>query len=564
MRRDDIEVLGPVGDRYDEVLTPEALAFVALLHDAFAGRRADLLSARRERTRRLLSGEEQLGFREETRWIRDSDWRVPEPAPGLTRRRVEITGPPTRTMTVNALNSGADVWMADFEDSTSPGWAEVVEGQLTLRDALTGQLEFTASSGKEYRLNATTAQIVVRPRGWHLVDKHVRVDGASVAGALLDAGLYLFHCARRQVAAGAGPYFYLPKLESAHEARLWHDVFRCAEEALDLVRGTIRATVLIETLPAAFEMDEILHALGPYAAGLNAGRWDYLFSVMKNRREDPAAALPDRSRLTMTVPFMRAYTELLVRTCHRRGAFAIGGMAAAVPSRHDPEAGARALAAVRADKEREAGDGFDGSWVAHPGLVGTAMAAFDAVLRGADDQRSRTRDDVAVAAEDLLDLSSAPGEATEAGLRADVRVCLLYLQAWLGGSGAVAIDGLMEDAATVEISRTQVWMWLRHGRRLDDGRTVTPQLVRRVLDQEYGRAGAELAGVDGAPDRLRRALALTEGFLLGEEFPAFITTGAYLTELARPLRSVPSVRATRSVPPARTRVDLRTADPVPA
>ncbi|WP_432548719.1 malate synthase A [Kineococcus sp. SYSU DK004] len=532
MRRTDVEVLGELRPRYREVLTPDALALVALLHDAFAGRRADLLAQRQRRTERLLSGEERLGFRPETRHVReDPRWRVPPPAPGLERRHVEITGPPTRAMTVNALNSGADVWMADFEDATAPTWANVVEGQLNLLDALDRRIDFTTPEGREYRLGEHLPTIVVRPRGWHLVDKHVRVRGASVAGALLDAGLYLFHGARRQVAAGRGPYFYLPKLESAAEARLWHDVFRCAEEALDLPRGTVRATVLVETLPLAFEAEEVLHALGPYAAGLNAGRWDYLFSVVKNRRTDPAAALPDRSRLTMTVPFMRAYTGLLVRTCHRRGAVAIGGMAAAVPSKKDPAATERALAAVRADKDREARDGFDGSWVAHPALVSTARAAFDAVLGGADDQRHRLREDVHVDADDLLDLSGVPGGATEEGLRADLRVCLHYLQAWLGGAGAVAVDGLMEDAATVEISRSQVWTWLRHGTVLEDGRAVVPRLVQRVLDEEFGRARGELAGVPGAAERLERARALVEEAVLGEEFPAFVTSAAYVRHL---------------------------------
>jgi len=530
--RGSVEVLAPTVERGGELLTPESLGFVALLHDAFAGRRADLLNARRHRTNRLLTGEEELGFRENTRRIReDPTWHVPSPPPGLTRRRVEITGPPTRTMTVNALNSGADVWMADFEDATSPTWTNVVEGQRNLLDAIERRIDFTTPEGKEYRLGQQLPTIVVRPRGWHLVEKHVRVHGAAVAGAFVDAGLYLFHSARRQVERGHGPYFYLPKLESAAEAALWHDVFVVAEEALNLPRGTIRATVLIETLPAAFEMEEILQALGEHAAGLNAGRWDYLFSAMKNQRENPRAGLPDRSSVTMTVPFMRAYTDLLVRTCHRRGAMAIGGMAAAVPSRTDPEATTRALAAVRDDKTREAQDGFDGSWVAHPALVPVAQAAFDAVLDGTDDQRERLREDVHVDASMLLDLGSAPGRVTEQGLRADLRVCLVYLAAWLGGAGAVAVDGFMEDAATVEISRTQVWMWLRHRTVLSDGRVVDRRLVQRTLDEEFGRA---LAENPAATHRLAQARTIVEDATFGADFPAFITTEAYARHLVTP------------------------------
>ncbi|MEW1957891.1 malate synthase A [Kineococcus sp. NPDC059986] len=540
--RGTVEVLAPSPARGAELLTPDALGFVALLHDTFAGRRAELLSARRTRTARLLSGEERLGFSPHTARIReDAGWRVPPPPPGLTRRHVEITGPPTRTMTVNALNSGADVWMADFEDATSPTWANVVEGHRNLRDALDRRIDFTTPEGKEYRLGEHLPTIVVRPRGWHLVEKHVRVRGAAVAGAFVDAGLHLFLNARRLLERGHGPYFYLPKLESAAEAALWHDVFVVAEEALDLPRGSIRATVLVETLPLVFEMDEVLHALGEHAAGLNAGRWDYLFSALKNLREDPAAVLPDRASVTMTVPFMRAYTDLLVRTCHRRGAMAIGGMAAAVPSRTDPEATRRARDAVAADKTREAHDGFDGSWVAQPALVPVARAAFDAVLHGADDQRDRLREDVAVGAEDLLDLASAGGRVTETGLRANLRVSLLYLRAWLGGSGAVAVDGSMEDAATVEISRTQVWTWLRHSVSLDDGRAVDRRLVQRTLDEEFGRALAELDGVPGAAGRLQDARRIVEDATFGTEFPAFVTTEAYarhLVVLAAPPRAV--------------------------
>ena len=519
------QVVGPAVDGADTVLTPEALEFLGRLHATFAERRCALLAARRERRERIAFGED-LDFLPETKGIReDPDWEVAAPAPGLEDRRVEITGPTTRSMTVNALNSGARVWLADFEDASAPTWANVVGGQRNLADALDRRIDFDAPGGKSYRLrpDAELPTIVVRPRGWHLPEKHLLVDGAPVAGAFVDFGLALFHLARRQLAKGAGPYFYLPKLEGHLEGRLWNDVFVWAQEQLGLLRGTIRATVLVETIPAAFEMEEILYELRDHSAGLNAGRWDYIFSLAKLfRTRGERFVLPDRSAVTMTAPFMRAYTELLVATCHKRGAHAIGGMAAAVPDRRDAAATSLALAKVRADKEREAGDGFDGSWVAHPDLVATCRDVFDGVLGEHPDQRDRLRDDVHVEADDLLAVERTVGEVTEAGLRANVRVSIGYLDAWLQGSGAVAIDHLMEDAATVEISRSQVWQWLHHGTRLADGRRVTPRLVDAVVAEELERWRGERGD-----SRLDDATAVFREAALAEDFPAFVTTAAY-------------------------------------
>jgi malate synthase len=516
-------VLGDRGPRYDEVLTSEALSFVARLDGEFAERRARLLAVRRVHRAGLLAGE-TLDFLPQTAAIREDDsWRVPPPAPGLVDRRVEITGPPTRKMTVNALNSGADVWLADFEDATSPTWANIIEGQLSLMDALDRSIDFTTPEGKEYRLGESFPTIVVRPRGWHLVDKFVCINGRPVPASLLDFGLYLFHCGSRALAQGRGPYFYLPKLEDHHEARLWSDVFDCAEDLLGHPRGTIRATVLIETITAAFQMDEILFELKEHASGLNAGRWDYIFSILKNFHTRPEFVMPDRADVTMTAPFMRAYTQGLVQTCHRRGAHAIGGMAAAVPSREDPERTARAIDKVRADKQREAYDGFDGSWVAHPALVPVCRAAFDAVLRGDPNQLGRHRPTVTVTPGELLAVARTPGQVTEEGLRANVRVSLCYLDAWLRGDGAAAIDGLMEDAATVEISRSQVWTWLHHGTRLADGRPVTRSLVDLIVDEEFDRLRKAASG----PHRLDDARALFTEVSLSTEFPSFFTTSAY-------------------------------------
>ncbi|AUI61102.1 malate synthase A [Amycolatopsis sp. BJA-103] len=519
-----IDVCGPAGARFDEILTPAALDFVAKLDNAFAGRRRELLDARRLRREELQSGEKPLGFLPETRSIReDSSWSVAPAAPGLEDRRVEITGPTDRKMTVNALNSGAKVWLADFEDATSPTWHNVIDGQLNLFDAIRRNIDFTTEAGKRYTIGDEPATIVARPRGWHLVEKHIRIDGRPVSASLVDFGLYFFHNARQLLARGSGPYFYLPKLENHLEARLWNDVFLLAQRELGIPRGTIRATVLIETITAAFEMEEILYELREHVAGLNAGRWDYIFSVIKNFSSHGADfVLPDRAQVTMTVPFMRAYTELLVSTCHQRGAHAIGGMAAFIPSK-DPEINATALEKVRQDKEREANDGFDGSWVAHPGLVPVCREVFDGVLGGWPNQLGKLREDVVVTAEDLLDVASAGGEVTEAGVRANINVALRYIDAWLRGTGAAAIHNLMEDAATAEIARCQIWQWIRNGTKLEDGTALTHELTVSYLDEELASVRSEL----GEGNRLGDAYEIFTETALGEKLPSFLTTGAY-------------------------------------
>ncbi|MFI6761610.1 malate synthase A [Micromonospora sp. NPDC050417] len=515
-------------DRFDEILTPAALAFVARLDAEFAGRRAELLAARTRRRERLSRGEETLGWLTQTSAVRaDDGWRVAGSAPGLVDRRVEITGPPDRRMTVNALNSGAQVWLADFEDALSPTWSNLVGGQLNLRDAVDGRLDFTSATGKRYRVGPEPATIVVRPRGWHLVEKHVVVDGRPVSASLVDFGLYLFHCGQRQLDRGSGPYFYLPKLESHLEARLWNDVFTLAQGLLGIAHGTIRATVLIETITAAFEMEEILYELREHCAGLNAGRWDYIFSVIKTFGNQPGFVLPDRAEVSMTVPFMRAYTELLVSTCHRRGAYALGGMAAFIPSR-DAETNAVAMAKVRQDKEREAADGFDGSWVAHPALVPICREVFDRALGDRAHQLDRLRDDVRVSADELLDIAGAGGAVTEAGLRNNIAVALRYLDAWLGGNGAVAIFDLMEDAATAEIARCQVWQWIQTRIRLTDGRTVDGELVRKLLAEEVAAARTS---TDDTGHRWDDAEEIFVRTALAETLPTFFTTGAYATHL---------------------------------
>ncbi len=519
-----LHVTGTPGDRFDEILTPAALDFVAKLDNAFAGRRRELLDARRLRREELQSGEKPLGFLPETRAIRDDEsWHIAPAAPGLEDRRVEITGPTDRKMTVNALNSGAKVWLADFEDATSPTWHNVIDGQLNLFDAIRRNIDFTTSAGKRYTIGEEPATIVARPRGWHLVEKHIRIDGRPVSASLVDFGLYFFHNARQLLARGSGPYFYLPKLENHLEARLWNDVFLLAQRELGIPRGTIRATVLIETITAAFEMEEILYELREHIAGLNAGRWDYIFSVIKNFSSHGADfVLPDRAQVTMTVPFMRSYTELLVRTCHKRGAHAIGGMAAFIPSK-DPEINATALEKVRQDKEREANDGFDGSWVAHPGLVPVCREVFDGVLGGWPNQLGKLREDVVVTAEDLLDVASAGGEVTEAGVRANINVALRYIDAWLRGTGAAAIHNLMEDAATAEIARCQVWQWIRNGTKLEDGTALTRELALSYLDEELASVRAE----SGEGNRLGDAYEIFTETALGEKLPSFLTTGAY-------------------------------------
>jgi malate synthase len=520
------EVTGPLLDRFDEILTPEALTFVATLQREFNARRLELLTARQVRQVELSAGG-TLDFLPETKHIRESDWQVAPPARGLEDRRVEITGPVDRKMTINALNSGAKVWLADFEDANAPTWENTISGQLNLRDALDRTIDFSAG-GKTYALrpDEELATVVVRPRGWHLPEKHVLVDGTEMSGSLFDFGLYFFHCASRQLAKGRGPYFYLPKMESHLEARLWNDVFVLAQELLDIPVGTIRATVLIETYPAAFEMEEILYELREHSAGLNAGRWDYLFSVIKKfRTRGREFLLPERNAVTMTAPFMRAYTELLVRTCHKRGAHAIGGMAAFIPSRRDPEVNATALEKVRGDKTRESGDGFDGSWVAHPDLVPICRDVFTGVLGDRPNQLDRLREDVRVTAEDLLSVSKTPGQITEAGLRNNVDVALRYLAAWMGGLGAVAIHNLMEDAATAEISRSQIWQWIHNGIELaDTGAVVTRELVEHIISDELDKIAAE-PGFD--KDLYAQATALFKEVALDDDFAEFLTLPAY-------------------------------------
>ncbi|MFG2292402.1 malate synthase A [Streptomyces sp. NPDC048603] len=521
-----VRVLAAPGDRHDEILTPAALEFLARLTGAFGDRRQELLKERRRQAIRLASGS-PLGFPVVTAAVRDDrTWRVAPPAPGLEDRRVEITGPPERRMAVNALNSGAKVWMADFEDATAPTWDNVVGGQLTLLDACRRRIDFTTPEGKEYRLAENPATIMVRPRGWHLLEEHLEVDGRPVPAPLVDFGLYFFHCAQRQIDAGYGPYFYLPKLENRYEARLWNDVFVLAQDLLGIPRGTVRATVLIETITAAFEMDEILHELRDHSAGLNAGRWDYLFSLIKTFGHRTDFLLPDRAKVTMTAPFMRAYTELLVRTCHRRGAHAIGGMAAHLPGK-DPEAADPVLAKVRLDKEREAEDGFDGSWVAHPGLVPVCREVFDGVLGERPHQLDRTREDVQVEAQHLLSVRRISGPPTEHGVRTNIAVALRYFDAWLRGQGAVALHGLMEDAATAEIARVQIWQWLRH-------RVLDRDTVLRMLDEELASLGAEYPWA--ALDEARELFGRTA--LVGE-LPLFFTPDAYTRHLVR----IPQVRS---------------------
>jgi malate synthase len=517
-----VEVTGTPRERFEEILTPDALAFLADLHRTFDPRRRELLAMREERYAGLAAGG-TLDFLPETAPVRDGDWRVAEPAPGLVDRRVEITGPTDAKMTINAMNSGAKVWLADHEDANTPLWENVIQGQLNMRDAIEGKLEFTSAEGKRYALHdGELATIVMRPRGWHLPEKHIRIDGERASGSLVDFGLYFFHCAGLLTDRGTGPYFYLPKMESHLEARLWNEVFLRAQERLGMPPGTIRATVLIETFPAAFEMEEILYELREHSAGLNAGRWDYMFSVIKKfRTRGKEFLLPERNSVTMTVPFMRAYTELLVRTCHRRGAHAIGGMAAFIPNRRDPEVTGTALAKVRDDKTREAGDGFDGSWVAHPDLVPICREVFDGVLGSRPNQLERTREEVRVTAADLLNVRATPGRITEQGLRNNVSVGIQYLASWLAGSGAVAIFNLMEDAATAEIARSQVWQWLHNDVALDDtGASVTAELVERIADEEIGRLG-------GDQQAYRQARALFLEVAVADEFAEFLTLPAY-------------------------------------
>jgi malate synthase len=524
-----VEIAGPASDRYAEILTPKALELLVALHDALGDRRAEALAARRRRQAEL-SGGAMLDFLPETAHIRDdATWQVSAPAPGLVDRRVEITGPTDRKMTINALNSGANVWLADFEDANTPLWSNMIEGQLNLKDALDRMIDFTSEEGKSYALrpDEELATIVVRPRGWHLEEKHILIDGHRAVGGLTDFALYMTACAQRQLDKGKGPYFYLPKMESHLEARLWNDAFNIAQDYLGIPRGTIRATVLIETIPAAFEMEEILYELRDHSAGLNAGRWDYLFSIIKKfRTRGREFVLPERNAVTMTAPFMRAYTELLVQTCHKRGAFAMGGMAAFIPSRRDAAVNEVALAKVRDDKTREATDGFDGSWVAHPDLVPVCKEVFDSVLGAAANQIGRRRPEVSVAAADLLAVDKTPGGITEAGLRNNISVALQYLAAWLHGEGAVAIYNLMEDAATAEISRSQIWQWVHNEVVLDDGPLVTKDVVERMIDEELVKI-REMSGDSFDTARYGQAVALFTEVSLADSFAEFLTLPAY-------------------------------------
>ena len=522
-----VEIKGDQQPRQAEILTEEAVAFVAELQREFGTRRAELLASRRTR-RDAIARTGRLDFLAETTDIRDAEWHVAPAPPALQDRRVEITGPTDPKMAVNALNSGARIWLADLEDANTPHWANVVEGQAVLYDAHRHTLAFTSAEGKEYTLGDNLAVPIVRPRGWHLVDKHVLLDGEPVAGAFLDFGLHFWHNAQELIDRGQGPYYYLPKIESHLEARLWDDVFSYSQTRLGIPHGSIRATVLIETITAAFEMDEILYALRDHASGLNAGRWDYLFSMIKNFRDaGPAFVLPDRSAVTMAVPFMRAYAELLVATCHRRGAFAMGGMSAYIPSRRDPEVNERALDQVRRDKEREANAGYDGSWVAHPDLVPVCREVFDGVLGSHPSQLHRHRDDVQVTADDLLAVGSTPGDVTDAGVRANVSVALRYLVSWLSGMGAAAIDNLMEDAATAEISRSQLWQWVHAGTSTAEGTTINADRVRAVVEEVYAELAISWADQPDAMAHLDQARDVFERVALADDFEDFLTLPAY-------------------------------------
>ncbi|MGA5215330.1 malate synthase A [Streptomyces cinereoruber] len=517
--------------RQEEVLTEAALAFVAELHRRFTPRRDELLARRAER-RAEIARTSTLDFLPETAAIRaDDSWKVAPAPAALNDRRVEITGPTDRKMTINALNSGARVWLADFEDASAPTWENVVLGQLNLIDAYTRSIDFTdPRSGKSYALKPAEelATVVMRPRGWHLEERHLTFEGRPVPGALVDFGLYFFHNAQRLIDLGKGPYFYLPKTESHLEARLWNEIFVFAQDYVGIPQGTVRATVLIETITAAYEMEEILYELRDHAAGLNAGRWDYLFSIVKNFRDGGAKfVLPDRNAVTMTAPFMRAYTELLVRTCHKRGAHAIGGMAAFIPSRKDAEVNKVAFEKVKADKDREAGDGFDGSWVAHPDLVPIAMASFDAVLGEKPNQKDRLREDVSVAAGDLIAIDSLDAKPTYDGLRNAVQVGIRYIEAWLRGLGAVAIFNLMEDAATAEISRSQIWQWINAGVVFENGEAATPELARKVAAEELAAIRAEIGEEAFTAGKWQQAHDLLLHVSLDADYADFLTLPAY-------------------------------------
>ncbi|HTV49988.1 MAG TPA: malate synthase A [Steroidobacteraceae bacterium] len=512
-----------LGPRFEEILTPDALEFLAALHRRFEPRRAQLLHARTQRQARYNAGE-LPDFLRETSEIRSAEWRVGKIPADLLDRRVEITGPVDRKMIINALNSGAKVFMADFEDANAPTWHNNLEGQINLLDRWHGTLDYQdPASGKRYALGSNPAVLLVRPRGWHLPEPGMTVDGAPISGGLFDFGLYFFHNAHAQLAKGSGPYFYLPKLESHQEARLWNSVFLFAQERLGLPPGTIKTTVLIETLPAAFEMDEILHELREHIVGLNCGRWDYMFSFIKKLRANPAYVLPDRSQVVMGKAFLRAYSLLLIKTCHRRGAFAMGGMAAQIPNRRDPVANAAALERVRADKEREAGDGHDGTWVAHPDLVPVAQEVFDRLMPKPN-QLERLRQDVSIAQAQLLEVHQ--GTRTEAGMRENIRVGIQYIEAWLRGKGAVPLYNLMEDAATAEISRAQVWQWVHYGITLADGTQATAQLLDRLITEEMARVRQEVGAESFDAGRFNEAIKLFRELSVSEDFEEFLTLPA--------------------------------------
>jgi len=515
-----VQILGKITPEVEQVLTAPALAFVANLHRQFNPTRKALLERRAQRQKEIDAGK-LPDFLPETAEVRSSEWRVASAPADLNDRRVEITGPTERKMMINALNSGAKVFMADFEDALSPTWENVIAGQINCSDSIRRTIEFRNPDGRVYKLNEKTATLLIRPRGWHLLEKHVTVDGELISASLFDFGLYMFRNAKELLARGSGPYFYLPKMESHLEARLWNDVFNATQDALGIPRGSIRATVLIETILAAFEMEEILYELRDHAAGLNAGRWDYIFSTIKKMRNRADMILPDRSQVTMTVPFMRSYTELLIRTCHKHGAHAIGGMAAFIPNRRDPVVTENALAKVREDKTRESTDGCDGTWVAHPDLVPVALECFDKVLGERPNQKERLREEVQVRGEELINIKASGGSITEGGLRLNISVALQYINAWLNGNGAAAINNLMEDAATAEISRSQLWQWIRHGAKLNDGRPVTRELYNQLRNEELAKLGGSNV------ERYEESAELLDKLILNDEFIEFLTFPAY-------------------------------------
>ncbi len=524
MKFENIEIIGPMEPGFDTILTKDALRFVADLHRRFNGRRQELLKKRQERQKAIDQGK-LPDFLPETKHIRDSDWRVAPVPADLQDRRVEITGPVDRKMIINALNSGASAYMADFEDAHAPTWQATIQGQLNLRDAVERSIELTTAEGKHYALNKNIAVLLVRPRGWHLEEKHVRVDGQPISGSIFDFALFFYHNAKRQLARGTGPYFYLPKLESHLEARLWNDIFVQAQEALSLPVGTIKVTVLIETILAAFETDEILYELRDHIVALNCGRWDYIFSFIKRFRNVPGFIFPDRALITMTRHCMRSYALRVIQTCHRRGAHAMGGMAAQIPIKDDPKANEIALAKVREDKIREANDGHDGTWVAHPGLVAIAKEEFDKAMPTAN-QVNRQRDDVKITAKDLLEVPKGP--ITEKGLRNNISVGIQYMAHWLGGNGCVPLYNLMEDAATAEISRAQVWQWVHHREGiLEDGRKVDMALVRKIATEEMAKVRAEVGEKQFSTIPHEQARRLFEEIIANPEFEEFLTLKAY-------------------------------------